>query len=47
MEENLPDRKHKRCLFFKEMTGLGKLNFGDLLMDTDYKDVWYDNVSYG
>ncbi|AEE51780.1 hypothetical protein [Haliscomenobacter hydrossis] len=28
--------------FFKEMTGLEKLNFGDILMDADYKDVWYD-----
>jgi hypothetical protein len=28
--------------FFKEMTGLEKLNFGDLLMNTDYKDVGYD-----
>lgn len=28
--------------FFKEMTGLEKLNFGDILTDADYKDVWYD-----
>lgn len=24
------------------MTGLEKLNFGDILTDADYKDVWYD-----
>lgn len=28
--------------FFKEMTGFEKLNFGKLLIDTDYKDVGYD-----
>ncbi|MFM9838973.1 MAG: hypothetical protein ACKVOQ_11960, partial [Cyclobacteriaceae bacterium] len=28
--------------FFKEMTGLEKLNFGDILTDADYKDIWYD-----
>lgn len=28
--------------FFKEMTGLEKLNFGDMLTNADYKDVWYD-----